>query len=406
MVIDQENINTTIGKSKLIENIKILLYKEKQNIFERIDFDNDSIYQEPLLYAYFNKENRTEIELETILYGYTQIEKRHEKINIKTDDYGRVYLPNLGWIHTESNNAYFELLTGVNGDFHLQQKNKKANFKFEPLEIIAGTNIELLKYPIPLLNQFYYDPYHKPVEVEIEDIANKKKECLTNAWSLIKRLIPNQYKLIESVVFKNIIFNINPIYRNSFASLSANGIIFNNAYQENYNEVFFVDDIAHQSGHVIFYSLLYNSSEFYKIDCETIIETLHLTSERSEPRNLRTIFHALYTYYTTFICLDACLNASVFKDEKEHETLGRISFYLMKCYHDIYLLETHKEYKNGPKEMFTDKGLIIYNKIKSTFKIIAKKWDKKTTNFDMSNQPYNFTYSKFVELNPLKEEIC
>jgi hypothetical protein len=31
------------------------------------------------------------------------------------------------------------------------------------------------------------------------------------------------------------------------------------------------------------------------------------------------------------------------------------------------------------------------------------KWFDKVKDFDMSNQPYNFTYSKFIVLNPIKE---
>ena len=41
-----------IGSTKLIENIKILLYKKNENIFNYLDFEKDSIYIEPLLFAY------------------------------------------------------------------------------------------------------------------------------------------------------------------------------------------------------------------------------------------------------------------------------------------------------------------------------------------------------------------
>ena len=114
----------------------------------------------------------------------------------------------------------------------------------------------------------------------------------------------------------------------------------------------------------------------------------------------------LYTYYTTFICLDACLEADVFKDAKRHEVLGRIKFYIKKCYQDISLIENPtKEFNNttqfyGSDQLFTSNGLVIYNEIKRIYNLIVTKWFQLVKDFDINNQPYNFTYSKFIELNP------
>ena len=38
-----------LGRYLMIENIKMLLYKADEDIFETLDFENDSIYQEPLI---------------------------------------------------------------------------------------------------------------------------------------------------------------------------------------------------------------------------------------------------------------------------------------------------------------------------------------------------------------------
>ena len=43
-----------IGSSKLIENIKILLFKKNAIIFDFLDFEKEKPYTEPLLFAYFN----------------------------------------------------------------------------------------------------------------------------------------------------------------------------------------------------------------------------------------------------------------------------------------------------------------------------------------------------------------
>ena len=61
------------NKTKLIETIKLLLYKENPTLLEKIDFEDDNIFLDPLLFAYFNskKDNLFSKDLLTeIMQGY------------------------------------------------------------------------------------------------------------------------------------------------------------------------------------------------------------------------------------------------------------------------------------------------------------------------------------------------
>jgi hypothetical protein len=58
------------GLAQLIQNIKILLYKQDENIFEILDFENDKIYIEPLLFAYFNNFETNKQKLESVVFCY------------------------------------------------------------------------------------------------------------------------------------------------------------------------------------------------------------------------------------------------------------------------------------------------------------------------------------------------
>ena len=401
-----------IGKNKLIENIKILLYKKDPNIFDTLNFENNEIYQEPLLFAYFNSTNRknknifdnvNRESLNTLVYGYKEHELRPIAIQVKSDEFGRIYLPNWGWLVTQKNKQ-FELVKNENQKIKLISEGIECDFKFEQLDIITGSKIELLKYPISILKRFYYDVDLNLVEVDIENISAKHKKNLTKALNLIKQLVPYHYELIEMVTKKIVIFNVDTTLRNSFAAINAQGIAFFNACQEDYNEVFFVDDIAHQTGHIIFNALVYDLSDFIKINPNTVLESIELANNTRENRNIHTVFHGLYTYFTTFICLGACLDAKVFKHEKEHEALGRMYFYIGKCYQDLKLIENAKiDSSIGAQGIFTQKGLEIYSDIKNKFKFIADKWLPIVKHYNLDNQPYNFSYSYFVKLNPLHE---
>ena len=330
--------------------------------------------------------------------------KYNKKIEVSSDKYGRLYVSNIGWFITKKPNKLFYLKK--NDDkykLYEYEKNKRAEFTFEPISLIKSTNIELMQYPIALFNQCYYDVDENLIDVEIEDITKRQKKNLEKAFQLIKKHSPEQYKLIDLVVKKNVIFNIDSGLRNSFATLKAHGAAFYNCYQEDYSEVFFVDDIAHQTGHCIFYTLLEDTKKFIKVDSSTKLETISYGINETETRDVYILFHALYTYYTSLKCLDACLASNSIKGLKRHEALGRIWFYIRKCNHDILLVENSSELDSASQKLFTQQGLYIYKEIKETLKEMATKWYQKVKKFDLSNQPYNFTFSKFLELNPLNE---
>ena len=57
----------------LLETIQLLLYKEKPTLLNKVNFDDDNIFLEPLLFAYFNskKDNLFSKDLLTeIMQGY------------------------------------------------------------------------------------------------------------------------------------------------------------------------------------------------------------------------------------------------------------------------------------------------------------------------------------------------
>ena len=84
-----------------------------------------------------------------------------------------------------------------------------------------------------------------------------------------------------------------------------------------------------------------------------------------ENRDLHVIYHALYTYYTSFTCLDACLQNNAFVGKQKHEAMGRIAFYINKCYADLMLIDNPLKSEEKSKEYFTERGLAIYKELKN-----------------------------------------
>ncbi|KZS39724.1 hypothetical protein AWE51_08720 [Aquimarina aggregata] len=390
------------GLAKFSEYIKLLLYKENENIFDILDFNDDSIYLNPLFFSYFNGEKNKQ-DLQSIIFSYQKENISIKSIELTTDEFGRIYLPTIGWFQTKLAN---ETLNFEKENLVLKKNDSIINYNFENIEMIDGTTVEILKYPISLLKKSYYNVDNEIIEVEIEKITRIQLNNITRAYNIIKNNAPEHFELIEMCNSKSVIFNVDTYQRNSFADVAAHGVGFYNAYQKEYDEVFFIDDIAHQTGHVIFSNMIFEIEDFLKIEKETILEEIKQPDGSViENRNLHIVFHALYTYYTTFICLDACMSNNVFKGRQKHETLGRICFYLTKCHKDLLLIDNPISSSEESKRIFTEKGLLIYKMVKNKWIEMYEKWFDVIEHFNLKNQLYNFSYSRFIKLNPLNENI-
>jgi hypothetical protein len=211
-----------IGRIKILENVRILIYKENPQLFDLLEYENDNIFNEPLLFAFFyaNKKGAT---LEQLLWGYIEKSKRPRNIKAITDKQGLIYLPEIGWLKTNLSEEHVMLtqtsnnsLSGLSVTF---QKNN-VSFTFEPVLKIEGTPFELISHQHQLLSPHFFDSKNRLVNVEIDTIAQSQIGCLTKAFTLISAFAPDYYGLLEQSIQKVMIFNDPQVKRNSFATVS------------------------------------------------------------------------------------------------------------------------------------------------------------------------------------------
>ena len=368
--------------TEFINTIKLLLYKENPSLLEKVDFEDDNVFLDPLLFAYFNskKENMFSKDMLTeIMQGYF-IEKEPLLLKESFNNKGIAYVPNLGYFDKQGN-------------------------KVDDVYIINNTSIELLIHPVTHLKHIFKDFNENNIDeskIEISKAQSLKYEnALTQALQYIKTSNKVHYDLIEQCCKKIVLFETDPKNTNSFSTINAHGIAFLNVYQEDYDEVFFVDDIAHQTGHIIMTAILFERKKYFLFDENQNIGTF--TKNKSEYRSFYILFHALYTYYTTFLCLDACLGNNCFNIKQIHEAKGRIGFYLQKCKMDLINFQKVVDYYNGINNILSCDGIEIFQNIANKYFEVLKKHEEVTL-FKYKNQPYNFTYSEFVKLNPLNND--
>ncbi|NDP22754.1 MAG: hypothetical protein GZ091_17000 [Paludibacter sp.] len=374
-----EKINNS--QIKITNTIKLLVYKEIPSILEKVNFDDDDVFLEPFLFTYFNYKKLELFSsnmLSELMQGYFIEKESNFVIDESFNKNNIAYIPKIG---------YFK-------------RNEKV--PFEKTKLIQDTRIEVIKHPLNLLDNIFKNTRENIIdlnEIIINDLLFENNiDFLTNAFRFIKGSSNNHFKLIELCCKKCVMFKTNPGNTNSFATINAHGIAFFNVYQDEYDEVFFVDDIAHQTGHIILTTLFYERKLIFKIDENQDVETI---TKQKDHRSIYILLHALYTYYTTFTCLDDCLKNKSFNKKQEIEAIGRVGFYINKCTIDLNNFEKINSYFDGIENVLTDTGIEIYIKIKEKHTEIFNKWNIKISEYSYDNQLYNFSFSNFVKINKI-----
>ena len=154
-------------------------------------------------------------------------------------------------------------------------------------------------------------------------------------------------------------------------------------------EAFFVEDLAHQCGHIVFNAVTCNPAEYLAVNPDTPLKNyLH---RDSESRTVLQAFHGIFTEAVMLACLDRCHAQGVFEGKQARELIGRMAFILRRFGSDLGNL-------NHPG-LFTPLGEWVHVQLVSLFKKYFDAHWTRVRNVDLSNQPYAFSYRRFAEKN-------
>ena len=365
------------NKAKLADNMKILLYEENNVIFDKLDFSNDDIFLEPLLFNYFNtnKEKR-KYKIEQILCSYFQ---ENDEISLYFDEIGKSYIPNIGYIMSNRKNEYIKtslekvevvpILKIPNSKLHLYQRNILPYLGFYNIDNDRGEIIENAK-------------------VEVQDTTVKHKNSVFKACRILDNHLPDLFDEINLTNRGVMAFNNTRVF--CFVTMQAHGDIFLSCIPEN-DEVFFVEELIHQCSHNTFNLLLYDKESLFKVDIEREILGHHI-NRINEKRTIYSAIHGLFTVAKRYEAFYFLYRMNIFDGRQKHEFLGRIA-------------DLRKRFRTGLEllpfsSIFTDKGMHLYEAIDKNCLEYTLKLSHLDSVFDLSNQPQEFSYALFEELNP------
>jgi HEXXH motif-containing protein len=174
----------------------------------------------------------------------------------------------------------------------------------------------------------------------------------------------------------------------SFATPEAPGAVFLNP-GPGAGAVFFVEELVHQGGHHVFHALTAEWERLLTVDRDMPFGTL--SGESDDHRSVEVVLHGVFTQSLMCVALYACLEAEVFEGSRHRELLGRLSFAMKRLHLD--LVDVRR------RDLYTEAGEDLVIGFEEAFDEVFSRAGRLITGFDLTNQPYSFSYGCFAALN-------
>lgn len=378
-----------VGQHQLADAMRRRIYRAAPALAERLDFDEDDIYLEPLLFTAFSGPDAPgERELAQLVSGYMSPTDRPPEIALVTDETGVAYLPRIGCFRTAVRDAELQLQWTDDGRIaRLSAGGAPVEAIFAGPATIPGTTIEIACAGHPLLRSLLAGPEGSPSRVHAGP-SPRHVQQLGDAVAHIGAHLPHYLEYIRAVTRRVLLFTGAPY---SFASMRAHGLALLNAPGPD-SGPFFVEDLVHQCGHIIFNAITLEREAFLAVDSR---RSLRDVTGADDDGSIYGAYHGLFTQAHINQCLCSLYRAGTFRGAEQHELAGRIADDMKRFAFALKLL--------GRRELYTDLGWSLLLEFQATFDRLFAEHRDMILRLDTSNQPYIFDYQAFIERNPPQE---
>ncbi len=397
MLLDQQleaivESNLINGQAVLAHHIRTLVYKKAPQWFDRLDYEDDQIFLEPALFAWFT-DPAADTPLSQQLLGLVM---RHSvgrlAADVKSDACGIISVPRIGRFCVEETNAAGTLKFDDRGwVWHPGDKSSGicCRPRLESFQIVAPQMIIGQGQPPSVARRFF--SARTDVDAGLPANATAQYQYLQTALQMMAR---QDVDLHEWIAFSTRYIHLYHGYLpNSFASLSVHGAAFLNV-PEDACVVFYLDDLAHQCGHIIFNAVTLQKDAYLMCDPNTPLKSI--TNDINEPRSVYSTYHGLFTYTLIIRCLSRCMPLFSAGNDRLH-ALARIAFYIQKFQQDLHALNFD--------DLYTPLGKKVYQIFRAYYGWCCDEYSDHVMGFDLSNQLYVFSWQRFSAVNGLKHPV-
>lgn len=252
--------------------------------------------------------------------------------------------------------------------------------------LVGPSGIELMERGHPLFEPLYIDERRALPQVRVDGLTDAHRQHVDTALARLTELVPDYSELIFAVTRKIVLHQGDA--PNSFAAPRAHGAVFINTALGQ-DEVFFVEDLAHQCGHVVMSAASFDRNRWFSIDPDVPLSSI--TAHASEERSVYVLLHGVFTEAAMADALDRWYERGGLSRRQRHEVWGRLAFVVKRLALDLPAL-VHGQ-------ILSDEGRhLVRAFVAVSSAVIARRPELVAVRFE--NQGYNFDYNRFVALNP------
>jgi len=380
IIIDEQLLRD--NKQRLADLNKSSLYDRDAHIFDKIDFDNDEFFFDPsLFFCLLDTSGGKKLSVDQVCLGCRLAADKPVDLPVFFDGSGIAHLPGLGEFFDEE-------LCGQVVWASIVPKERLLSVNGRTLAPLPGNVHAATKILFPVYLPEILSLGNKTLREPPRETQAGACDELAEAVGFLSRHCPEFFSLIELVTKEVIVFNSPD--QNSFAAITCHGAAFLNTENKKQDILFFIDDLAHQCGHIIFNTLTLQTEEYL-----TLPKNIRLADVIPTPghRTLYGALHGLFTYSCILHSLSAYFNRIGSASSKVRlSVLGRIGFYLIK-----FMVDLDCFYKI--QHVFTEKGQELFQQFLKSYYSVHAQFSQYTDRFSYANQPYTFDESLFLELN-------
>lgn len=377
------------GQRDLAATVRQLVSNLAPSWLERMDSAEDRVFLQPALFAWLTA-GRRQMPASQLFYGLTPEQNRPLEVDVQTDKRGDLAMPGYCWFATRLRNRHLRLYIEPSEPLLCRVVlGRRYRLPVEAIATSSAHGITSYHRIHPLLNRFCDSKYER--RTLDHSLATECHLRVAQAFDWIQVLDPVVYNWICSAT--RVVQLYSAEQPNSFATLSAHGAAFLNIGQD-HDLLYFIDDLSHQCGHIVFNAVTREKAGFFTIDPHLPLQ--EMTRKPDESRDLYAAFHGLFTYTLITRMLHLLLASDHLDADQRHHCLGRLWFYLLKFFMDLQNLANPK--------VFTERGRLLYNLFVDCYQQLYQRYAEQVSHLDLSNQPYVFNLAAFLALNPRRQQ--
>lgn len=382
------------GLHTILNSVRMVILNEDENLFKLIDVaDNEDAFLEPFIFLYYAN-NKKGITLWQVLFGWIPEVYLNVDYSFKivSDSRGYVYLPKVGYFKTDLVLCEMDMkYLHKTKTFLLYNSNRIVKFEFtEPL-LTSDKRLEFYRFEHDLF-RLPFDRYNissGKKHIKTFPLAEKTYERFNRAYLLLKDTDYNYFNIVLNSLTG--VYNYESEHYISFSDRLSYGISFLSGHK-NDSIIYYLVELAHQTGHTILNTILENPDEFFLVDIHTPMS--EITNNQGDYRNIYDAFHGLFTTSKVAETLDYFYDKKyLFSDIEYYELKGRLvdnSYRHKTGFHNIDVTK-----------YFTKKGLEIYTKLDSFLVRVYKKHSKLLQKYPYVTKEFVFNFESFKKQFPL-----